>query len=353
MTGAQPARILPPAVSWSPEAANKLRRLAIGGLLALPKRGIEIGGLLLGSVSDRAPYLVSIEDLCPIATEHRSGPGFVLSEDDHIGLRELLARIRGSSEHFVVGYYRSHTAPGSQPALDQSDRGLIDTYFSDPSHVFLAIRPWSTRRCAAMLYFWSGGEIDAEGPAFELGDESASPPGPVSAAQSGSAAPPPSPAPKPAGAFDTAWYSSLAFVLSMAGLFVVDLPARHPCVGPAVMASGEPVLAASVAPLPQAAEQAETITRRAMPTGSLEPALSEAIRNRIERPVTVDIVVKVDERGRVISAEPARNYPDGLHSYLAQQAAVAARSARFRPAVTTAGTSAASTETVSFEFAPR
>ncbi len=356
MTGAQPARVLPPALIWSPAAANELRRLAIEGLLALPNRGVEIGGLLLGSVSERAPYLVNIEQIYPIEAEYRPGPGFVLSGEDHIRLRETLAKTRGSSEHFVVGYYRSHTAPGSQPALDPSDREIISTYFSDPSHVFLAIRPWSKRRCAAALYFWSGGELQTEGPGFELGEEAGVAPDPAEPAE----APPPAPVPasaavKPAKAFDTAWLSSLAFVLSMAGLFVVDLPRRSPCPAPAVQAAAPPAAVRRRADVESApAVTVAPVSRRASIIGDLpEAEVPEAILNRIDSPVEVAVRVRVGPDGRVVSAEPARDYPDGLHRYLARQAVSAARAARFRPAVTAAGAAAESTETVGFQFAPR
>lgn len=361
MTGAIQARVPPPVVSWSPEAANKLRNLAIEGLLALPKRGIEIGGLLLGSVSERAPYLVSVEDVCPIESEHRSGPAFILSDADQIRLDELLARTRGFSEHFVIGYYRSRTAPGALPDLDQTDRELIGRYFDDPSHIFIAVRPWSTRRCAATLYFWSGGELQTAGTTFELGGEQ-TPPAPPMPVAAPVQEPEPveekidhtAPPAKPRQPFDTAWYSSLAFVLSMAGLFVADLPARHPCVAPLTQAAVVPPIEPAITPQPgPPAKPVEAIRQSARLLESPEPVISEAIRNRIENPVEIDVRVNVGAQGQVISAEPARVYPDGLHSYLAQQASLAARSARYRPAITASGSTAASTETISFNFAPR
>lgn len=338
-----------PAVSWSPHVVGELRRRALEAALGEPRHCGEVGGLLLGSVSERAPYVVFVEEIHPLETGDPTHAGFVLTEDRHSQLAELLARTRSFGEHFVVGYYRSRSAHGARAELDQSDCETIARHFCDPSHIFLAIRPWSWRRCAATLYYWNEGALTPTGPTFELGQPE---PYRVSALPSL-----PASAPRKR-AFDGAWFGSLAFVVSMAGLLIADLPARTPCViQPATVvesapqaASAAPVLAP--APTPEARAEPE-LTRRATPREPIQPAISEAIVNRITAPLSVAVRVQVGADGRVVSAEPAGDYAEGLQRYLARQSAGAVRTARFLPALASDGASVASTETVSFVFSPR
>src|SRR4051812_27407774 len=73
---------------------RELRSRAIEGFISLPKRGVEIGGILFGHVRgghvQGAP--VQIEGFEEAACEHRYGPSYALSDADRAQLSELLAK---------------------------------------------------------------------------------------------------------------------------------------------------------------------------------------------------------------------------------------------------------------------
>lgn len=371
MAGAQPAPILAPAVSWSGEAIRKLRALAVDGLLKLPQRGMETGGLLLGSVSERPPYLFSVEDVCPIHCEHRFGPGFTLSDADHEALREQLASARACGEHCVIGFFRTRTGSGASTFFDEADRDLIDNYFDDPSHIFLAVHPLSLTRCEAAVYFWTGGRLATTGRVSELSELALTAvpgePPPVEPAE-------PEPqqsfvleiAPKPRRPSITTWFVGVLCGLALGGFLVVHYrnsspPAPEPeppaaALPPPSPAAPEPAPEPPSQPPPQPqAEippQPEPIARRALSLEEIRPEVPESIAARLTEPVRLTLRVDIDETGQVTSARPAE-YSDGLRRYLAQRAAEAARAARFRPAESASGRPLPSTETITVTIPPR
>jgi hypothetical protein len=120
---------------------------------SLPKRGVEIGGILLGRVSEGEPAV--IEDYEPVGCEHRRGPSYVLSEPDRRKLEKALRKARGGRQ--VVGFFRSHTRLGLY--LDKDDMAVIESYFSNPNHVFLLVRPEASGVGTAGFFFWEEGDI--------------------------------------------------------------------------------------------------------------------------------------------------------------------------------------------------
>jgi TonB family protein len=83
----------------------------------------------------------------------------------------------------------------------------------------------------------------------------------------------------------------------------------------------------------------------------VQPVISPGIRARISSPTVVQVVVKVDESGRVAQAS-TRIAGHGIQRYLADQAVKAARQWSFRPARSKDGSPVAATKTISFEFTP-
>src|SRR5438132_14273250 len=69
------------------DTARRLALVVKGGFEALPTRGLEVGGLLLGRSTPEDRPTTIIEDFEPIESEHRRGPSYTLSEKD----RGLLA----------------------------------------------------------------------------------------------------------------------------------------------------------------------------------------------------------------------------------------------------------------------
>ncbi|MCW5983369.1 MAG: hypothetical protein KIT09_35080 [Bryobacteraceae bacterium] len=148
------------SVTIDSRVVRQVRDQVLEGFHALPKRGAEVGGLLLGRVVTNDPLVVQVEDFEPIACEYRFGPSFVLSESDHVSLEEILAR-RGADPHLaVVGHYRSCT--GRELAPDAADEKLLGRYFRDPRHLFLSIKPVAARRCVASVFALRDGRVRPE-----------------------------------------------------------------------------------------------------------------------------------------------------------------------------------------------
>ncbi len=172
---------------------DQLETGVMKGFWSVPKRGAEVGGVLFGRArTSESGTVVYIDDFEAVECEHRRGPSYALSEADKRRLERTLRK--GSVEHQVVGFYRSHTRLGLY--LDQDDYALIQTYFPGSAQVFLLIRPHATEAAAAGFFFWEEGTIrrqatylefpfsraallkahQPEQPAFEAAEEPPAPP---------------------------------------------------------------------------------------------------------------------------------------------------------------------------------
>jgi TonB family protein len=156
-------------VTLNPSLIRELRKSAIEAFLAIPRRGIEIGGLLFGQVrqdplidgAETAVFeIAAFED---VPCEHRFGPSYVLDEMDRTRLGELLARHQRDGSPPIVGFYRSYT--GREAQLDDADQVLIRTFFPHRHFACLLLQPLSMEKCAAGFQFCGEGEVFPE-PAY-------------------------------------------------------------------------------------------------------------------------------------------------------------------------------------------
>ena len=149
------------SVHISLDLVDRLGREVLEGFKAVPRRGLEIGGFLLGRVEAReGAATVTIEDSEALPCEHRYGPSYLLSDADtaRIGAR-LSAPAAGALA--VVGFYRSQTRHPSV-ALDADDQRFLSRWFPESSNVFLIIQPAAGQGSAAGFFFWEGGELRTE-----------------------------------------------------------------------------------------------------------------------------------------------------------------------------------------------
>lgn len=139
----------------------ELQAHAMLASLALPRRGAEAGGLLLGEIDPYNPRILRVTAFEEIICEHRYGPAFVLSDADRARLAEALERPDRPSR--VVGLYRSFT--GREPVLDAADEDLIRTFFRDPRLAFLLIEPeGAAAECSAAFLFWNRDDLPDKPP---------------------------------------------------------------------------------------------------------------------------------------------------------------------------------------------
>jgi hypothetical protein len=131
------------------------------GFGALPRRGAEVGGLLIGRVLQQSPLLVSIEDYEPIPCEYLTGPSYRMSARDLQKLEESLEQWHDRPLS-VVGWFRSHTR--KDLFLDEHDWQLIQRYFSHPNQVVLAVKPFATRSSIGGFFYWDDGQMRLDAP---------------------------------------------------------------------------------------------------------------------------------------------------------------------------------------------
>ena len=157
-----PARSL--TVELALPVVERLSLEALEAFKAVPRRGLEIGGLLLGSASAArdGQTRISIEDCTEVPSEHRSGPSYQLSTADLETLDRTYAEHRGA-----VGMYRTATQ-SEILSLHGDDSALFERHFSGRPAVFLLIHPAS--RTAAFCIPAEGGLTVAHEFSFQAMD---------------------------------------------------------------------------------------------------------------------------------------------------------------------------------------
>jgi hypothetical protein len=129
-----PDKSLPLAIYCAPGVLTGLEILATDGLLAMPRTGLGIGGLLLGRQSgERLEILRSVAIPC----SHAMGPSFVLTPEEIAEVKASENAVDG--ECALVGWYCSK--PNGRMALSESDEALFDALCGERGQVALLIRP--------------------------------------------------------------------------------------------------------------------------------------------------------------------------------------------------------------------
>jgi len=166
-------------VTLSATVIRDLGQEAIRGFLAIPKRGMEIGGLLFGNVrvDSRVPVF-EITATEEVPCEHRFGPSYTLDVQDRNRLSTALARRRRDGSTPVIGFYRSFT--GRDPHLDESDREVMAALFPNRDFVYLLLHPQNADVCTGSFEIAKTGRPQAE---EELQPEAAARPLPIAVEQ--------------------------------------------------------------------------------------------------------------------------------------------------------------------------
>ena len=173
------------SIELSLDLVDRLQQDVIRGFGSVPRRGAEVGGILLGTVV-AAGRIVQVEDYEEVPIEYRRGPSYLLSEQDRRSFEADLEQLRNNAASSArpIGYFRSHTRDGV--GLAEEDRELVSKYFPAPETIILLIRPFGTRPSTAGFYFKEDGEFQSGLPLLEFPfrrrdlapDESTAPPEP-------------------------------------------------------------------------------------------------------------------------------------------------------------------------------
>lgn len=132
------------------------------GFGAIPKRGAEVGGLLLGSIDDRRGLVVRVEGFVPVACDYMRGPSYQLTENDEARFGEAaeIAMEASGSDLKLVGIYRSHTRDGL--SLADEDIQRFEDYCGDPNQIILLVRPYASKASIGAFFFQENGGFRRE-----------------------------------------------------------------------------------------------------------------------------------------------------------------------------------------------
>jgi hypothetical protein len=142
----------PVAVHLRLDVVDRLAAEFQRGLGAVPKRGAEVGGVLLGSIEPglvKDTSIVRIEDFEPVPCSYVRGPSYLLTEEDRRLFDEICER------RSPVGYYRSHTREGL--SLGPEDLDL-------PLNVALLVKPLADKPGVAGFFVRENGVFPGKTP---------------------------------------------------------------------------------------------------------------------------------------------------------------------------------------------
>ena len=149
-------------IQLSIDTLEKIGREVMTGFGKVPRRGAEVGGILLGTVVAGDRPVIRIEEFAPVAIQYRFGPSYLLSEADE----QAMATAISDTATFgltVVGFVRSNTREGD--TLTAEDVRLTEKHFPGRPFAFLLVRPFATRPGVARFFTCIEGEFRVDTPA--------------------------------------------------------------------------------------------------------------------------------------------------------------------------------------------
>jgi len=141
----------PLRIEYSRTAMEEIRQRAREGLMAAPRVGMGVGGLLLGvRENGRIRLLDSVEIPC----SHSGGPSFNLTAEEKREGHAMIAEAGAASVSGrvdVIGWYCSKTR--GYATLNESDLNLYAEWFPDSWHIALVVRPSAAEPMHAAFFF--------------------------------------------------------------------------------------------------------------------------------------------------------------------------------------------------------
>ena len=123
------------------------------GFGAIPRRGAEVGGVLVGKATDTEIW---IEGFAMADCEHRRGPSYLLSERDETALAVTFESHRKAG-NYPVGLFRSNTR--EENVITDEDRALFRKYFEPPRGAFLLVRPYAAKTSTGTFLVYKNGVL--------------------------------------------------------------------------------------------------------------------------------------------------------------------------------------------------
>jgi hypothetical protein len=149
------------------DVLDRLSTEVMRGFGAVPKRGAEVGGVLIGSIEpgkDDQPAIVRVEDFEPVDCDYQRGPSYLFTEGGKAVFEDAVQRWQEdpSRPAYAVGYYRSQTRDGM--SLAPEDIELLDEFFPDAEDIALLIKPYGTKVSEAGFFVRKDGAFPEASP---------------------------------------------------------------------------------------------------------------------------------------------------------------------------------------------
>jgi hypothetical protein len=145
----------PVAIHISIDVVERLSADIMRGFGLVPKRGAEVGGVLIGTIKSDT---IRIEDFEAIPCTYARGPSYLLTDAERASFGEVCQR--RSAE--IVGYYRSHTREGF--GLQPEDNQLVGQYLPSAARVALLVKPFATKPGIGGFFVRENGAFPAATP---------------------------------------------------------------------------------------------------------------------------------------------------------------------------------------------
>src|SRR4051812_18485854 len=104
-------------IHLSVDLVDRMSADIMRGFGLVPKRGAEVGGILIGT---RNSSTIRVDNFETVPCTYARGPSFLLTEPERAAFDDVCRRRSGE----IVGYYRSHTRDGL--ALQPEDIQLLE-----------------------------------------------------------------------------------------------------------------------------------------------------------------------------------------------------------------------------------
>ncbi len=152
------AERIPFTIYLALDVVDKLGSAVMRGFSAVPRRGVEVGGILLGRAQAGSAAEVWVEDFRQVPCSYSNGPSYLLNAEEAEIFRSTLAQLRRAGAGLVpVGLFRSNTR--EEMVLSPEDLGVLENEFPEPHAVALLIRPFASRVSEAGFFFRENGRF--------------------------------------------------------------------------------------------------------------------------------------------------------------------------------------------------
>lgn len=138
-------------IRW--DVMERMSNEILRGFGAIPRTGMEIGGILLGRAVMGQRLVVDIEDFELVPCRHTRGPYYALSLQEMAHFREAVERHapRADGGLYAVGFFRSHLRQRMQLEID--DLELLEVCFPHPTDIALLVKLAAGRPGAGAIFF--------------------------------------------------------------------------------------------------------------------------------------------------------------------------------------------------------